>query len=100
MIRKLGYRVLEARTAEEAERVVARTPIQVDKLITEVLISGASGVALGSRVRHLQPQMRIVYTVCEAHEEVMPSGALGRATVLRKPFTVAELSEAFKGQIS
>ncbi len=97
VIRKQGYRVLEASTAEEAERVVSHTPHVIHKLVTEVLISGASGVALGSRLRLLQPNLGIVYTVCEAHEAVVPREALGRATVLRKPFTVAGLSGALKG---
>lgn len=97
VIRKQGYRVLEAGTAEEAESVVAKTPYAVDTLVTEVLISGASGVALGSRLRLLQPHMGIVYTVCEAHEAVVPRGAMGEARVLRKPFTVAGLSGALKG---
>jgi CheY-like chemotaxis protein len=94
VIRKQGYRVLEAGTAEEAERVVARTPYPLHKLVTEVLISGASGVALGSRLRLLQPNLGIVYTVCEEHDAVVPREALGRSIVLRKPFTVAGLSGA------
>ena len=97
VIRKQGYRVLEASTAEEAESVVAKTPYAVDTLVTEVLISGMSGVALGCRLRLLQPHMGIVYTVCEAHEAVVPRGAMGEARVLRKPFTVAGLSGALKG---
>lgn len=97
VIRRQGYRVLEASTAEEAERVAAETPFPVDKLVTEVLISGASGVALGSRLRVLRPGIGIVYTVCEAHEDVVPRGALGHDTVLKKPFTVAGLSDALNG---
>lgn len=97
VIRKQGYRVLEASTAEEAERIASRTPHSLHKLITEVLISGESGVALGSRLRLLQPNLGIVYTVCEAHEAVLPREALGHAIVLRKPFTVAGLSGALEG---
>jgi CheY-like chemotaxis protein len=96
VLSKLGYRVLEARTAEEAEREVAKAAHAVDTLVTEVLISGTSGLALGSRLRLLQPHMGIVYTVCEAHEAVVPPGMLRRATMLRKPFTVNGLSGAVR----
>ena len=96
VLSRLGYRVLEARTAEEAERAVAKHAQAVDTLVTEILISGTSGTALGSRLRLMQPQMGIVYTVCEAHEAVVPAGMLRRATMLRKPFTVAGLSVAVK----
>lgn len=97
VVRKQGYQVLEAGTAEEAERIAAQTSQPVDKLVTEVFISGASGVALGARLRQLRPQMSVIYTVCEAHEAVLPPGALGGAMVLRKPFTVAGLSDALRG---
>ena len=96
VLSKLGYRVLEARTVEEAEQAVATAEQAVDTLVTEILISGTSGMALGSRLRLLQPHMGIVYTVCEAHEAVVPPGMLRRATTLRKPFTVAGLSFAVK----
>jgi CheY-like chemotaxis protein len=96
VIRKQGYSVLEAGTVEEAEMVAARTPVPLHKLVTEVLISGASGVALGSRLRLLQPGLGIVYTACEAHEAVLPREALGQSIVLRKPFTVAGLSGALE----
>ncbi|MBL0161375.1 MAG: hypothetical protein IPP47_30505 [Bryobacterales bacterium] len=95
--RKQGYQVLEARTAEEAERIAGETVLPVERLVTEVFVAGASGVALGSRLRQLQPQMSVIYTVCEAHEAVLPPGALGEATVLRKPFTVAGLTDALRG---
>ena len=97
VIRKQGFRVLEARTAEEAERVVAETPFPVDTLVTEVLIAGASGLALGSRLRLLQPHLAIGYTACEAHAAVVPRGALSQATVLKKPFTADGLADALKG---
>ncbi|HEY3441953.1 MAG TPA: hypothetical protein VGK29_14420 [Paludibaculum sp.] len=95
--RKQGYRVLEARSAEEAERIAGQEALPVDKLVTEVLIAGSSGVALGSRLRLLQPRMTVIYTVCEAHGAVLPPGALADAMVLRKPFTVAGLSDALRG---
>jgi len=97
VVRKEGYRVLEARTAEEAERIAGESALPIERLVTEVLVAGSSGVALGSRLRLLQPQMSVIYTVCEAHEAVLPPGALGEATVLRKPFTVAGLSGALRG---
>jgi two-component system, cell cycle sensor histidine kinase and response regulator CckA len=92
MLRRSGYRVIEAPSPVEAV-IIARTaqPL-VDVLLTDVVMPGMSGIELAAHVREAMPAIPIL--LMSGHtagslpgEAVLPSGT----TLIRKPFTMAAL---------
>jgi CheY-like chemotaxis protein len=59
LLRIEGYRVLEARSTQEALRVLARE--HVDVLLTDVVMPGSDGIELSERARQMQPQIRVIF---------------------------------------
>jgi len=55
-----GYRVLEATNGEDAITVVKNSPDPINLLLTDVLMPAMSGVELSSRLRKLQPELRVL----------------------------------------
>ena len=60
LLRIEGYRVLEARSTEEALRVLAREPL-IDVLFTDIVMPGSDGIELAERARQMQPQIRVIF---------------------------------------
>ena len=59
LLRIEGYRVLEARSTQEALRVLARE--HVDVLFTDIVMPGSDGIELAERARQMQPQIRVIF---------------------------------------
>lgn len=85
MLRAEGYRVLKARTPEEAELVFEQRPAEIDLLLSDVQMPGMSGPELGTRLRCVRPDLPIIFMTghpCQI-------AALGK--VLEKPFGMDDL---------
>ena len=82
-----GYRVYEAATGEELERVLAHEP--VDGVLLDIRFGTDDGVVLAERLRSLHPDVRIAFL----------SGSLDRGQqgpaegFLAKPFSLEALAE-------
>jgi signal transduction histidine kinase len=84
VLRRAGFRVHEASTAEEA---LAAT-VEVDLLITDLALTGLSGKVLAQRMRVAQPNLRVLYTSGHTGAAVTGSGVdLSGPEFLQKPFT-------------
>jgi DNA-binding response OmpR family regulator len=85
-----GYRVYEAATGEELERVVAAEP--VDAVLLDIRFGADDGVALAERLRTRHPDLRIAFL----------SGSLDRGQTgpaegfLAKPFSLEALAETVR----
>ena len=86
-----GYRVVEAEGGRAA--AVARRQ-QLDLLLTDLLLSGTTGVELAARLRRIQPGLRMVYASGYTRAAAEASGLLppGEA-FLGKPFAASALDE-------
>jgi CheY-like chemotaxis protein len=94
LLERRGYRVLSAGDAAEAEALVTATP--VDVLLTDVVMPGASGPELTSRLMARQPSLRVVYMSGYTEDAIVHHGVLQPGVIfLHKPFT----SEALAGKI-
>ncbi|MGC4115292.1 MAG: PAS domain S-box protein [Myxococcales bacterium] len=85
-----GYSVAEARSADEALRVLSERPI--DLVISDVVMSGMSGVQLLERVRERSPAMP--FLLCSGFDDELYSrGTLPAENVsfLAKPFDLGRL---------
>jgi two-component system, cell cycle sensor histidine kinase and response regulator CckA len=93
LLERQGYRVLEARDAEEALRVAAAEPGVIELLVTDVVMPGPSGPELFQRLSPLRPLMRVLYLSGYTDEAIVKRGVLTEGTpFLQKPFTATALS--------
>ncbi|MEM9558067.1 MAG: ATP-binding protein [Acidobacteriota bacterium] len=83
-LRHLGYRVLTASNAAEAEAVASREPI--DLLLTDIVMPGVGGPELAQRLLERQPTLAVLFMTGYAQREALQH--IGRAvSVVHKPFT-------------
>ena len=95
MLGDLGYRVVEAATAEEALRVVA-SGARVDVVITDHLMPGMTGTALAHTLRDLRTDLPVL--VVSGYAEV--DGIASDLPRLTKPFRKDELAASLAGLVS
>jgi PAS domain S-box-containing protein len=84
---KSGYRVIEARHAEEALLVAERHTGALHLLLTDLVMPGLNGLELARRLVALKPGLRVIYMSGYSdtllHEGILPPGT----AFLSKPFT-------------
>ncbi len=99
-LRASHYTVIEARSSEEALRLVAGTSI--DLLLTDVVLPGFTGSELADRLRRARPGLRVLYM-----SGYPGDGTIGRAGTfedlkpfLAKPFSIGELTAAVRSALA
>jgi CheY-like chemotaxis protein len=94
ILRTRGYRVLEAREAAEAFRLVREHAGRIDLLVTDIVMPGMSGPALVERLLAAMPGLRVLYITGYAEEAIERRGALpAGGALLEKPFTAQQLAD-------
>jgi PAS domain S-box-containing protein len=89
-----GYRVHEADGPVEARKLFARYHDELDLLVTDVMMPGENGADLANALREEKPGLRVLYVSGYPGEDLARLGRLsGEVELLRKPFTVRELTE-------
>jgi two-component system, cell cycle sensor histidine kinase and response regulator CckA len=92
VLRKHGYRVVEAGTAEEAIWFIEAFTEPIDVLLMDINLPDGWGASVAQRLREVHPEMSVVYTTGYAESDPILSGALNDAKhVLRKPFSSEQL---------
>lgn len=92
LMRRRGFQVLEAGSAEEASRLIEIFHDPIDVLLMDINLPDGWGGTLAQALLEEHPEMVVVYTTGYASEDPILSGALNDAPyVLRKPFTSEEL---------
>ncbi len=89
-----GYKVLEARGAEEGLQLFQQNAGLIDLLLTDISMPGMNGCELAARLEALQPGLRVLLT--SGYMEIPPSHCgteLPASSYLLKPFTTANLVE-------
>lgn len=88
-----GYRVLEARNAEEGLRLFEKNHNEVDLVLTDVVMPGMNGPQLVRRLSANAPGLRAIFMSGYTDNEVVRRG-LGDPNIayLQKPFTVDALA--------
>ena len=86
-----GYRVLEAEDAEHAFKTLS-DPIEIDLLLTDIVMPGKSGVELLAQANVVRPNLRAVFMSGYAGDLMAQHGELMREeSFLEKPFTKRSL---------
>jgi|GEM_PF-265319 len=90
LLRELGYRVIEAASAETAE-ALAPGGQGIDMLVTDIIMPGAPGHVLAARLRQERADLPVLFITGYGGDAV-----LGDAPVLLKPFTEMALARAVR----
>jgi PAS domain S-box-containing protein len=94
---RLGYKVLEAdgpAAALELGRVYVGS---IDLLLTDVVMPGRDGRALGAELRALRPKLRVLFMSGHTDDSVIREGTLEPGTAfVQKPFTSAALAHRLR----
>jgi two-component system cell cycle sensor histidine kinase/response regulator CckA len=97
MLVMLGYRVLEARTGQEAVRLLRRGAHRIDGVLTDVAMPGIGGRELGETIARCWPQIRVLYMSGFAANRMVSEGALDPSVpFIQKPFTSEQLGRRMR----
>jgi PAS domain S-box-containing protein len=101
ILKRYGYSVLSAPSAEEAVRVSRTHAGAIDLLLTDVVMPGQSGPSLATLLTTERPEMRVLHMSGYTDDAVVRHGALsGTAAFLQKPFTPEGLSRKVEEVLS
>jgi len=89
-----GYKVIEAHTPEEAERLAGNNGAEIHLLLTDIVMPGSSGRELAKRLTGRYPNLRVLYMSGYTYNVIAQDGTLEEGiSFLQKPFTPQVLSE-------
>ena len=101
MLQNLGYRVLAARSGEEALRVAGSHDGQIDLALLDIILPDMGGKDIYPRLLASRPNLRVIvcsgYTLNGPAQEILKQGAQG---FIQKPYTMAALSEKLSATIN
>jgi len=94
MLESLGYKVLTAKSGEQAIEVYAQNRSEIDLVILDIIMPRMGGREIYDKLKELNPDIRILissgYSIYGQAEEIMRRGGKG---FIQKPFTIEKLSE-------
>ena len=89
----MGYRVLAASRADEAQRIAEHHVGPIHLLLTDVVMPGGSGPELAERLAVRYPRMRILYMSGYTNDAIVHRGVIAPGIeLLEKPFTPEALT--------
>ncbi|WP_119680643.1 histidine kinase famiy protein [Indioceanicola profundi] len=99
-LRKLGYRVLSARSGEEALQIVERE-LGIDLLFSDLVMPGGmNGLVLAEQVRERLPDIRVLLTTGYADEPMEDKPRTAYMDVLSKPYRRTELADRVRAALN
>jgi two-component system, cell cycle sensor histidine kinase and response regulator CckA len=101
MIERLGYRVADAGSGDEALALVEKQNVRPDVVLTDLVLPGISGRQLAEQLCRILPEAKIIYMSGYADDAIARDGTIGAdVAFLQKPFTLASLSEKIKSVLA
>lgn len=92
MLRKRGYRVLEASNGGEALLICEEHSGPIHLLLTDVIMPHLSGRALAHKLASMRPDMKVLYMSGYTDNIILPHGMMeAKIAFIQKPFTPEEL---------
>jgi PAS domain S-box-containing protein len=88
LLRRAGYTVMEAIDAKGAIEIAKERNGVIDLVLTDVIMPGMTGADLAAYLRHLWPDMTILFMSGYASDHISRAGVPESEThILEKPFT-------------
>jgi PAS domain S-box-containing protein len=92
-----GYRVIEAHNGQAALQALAKSPLHVDLVVTDLVMPDMGGRALVAQLRQKWPALPVVYVSGYTEGLSAERGSNPEDTrLLHKPFTPAELMRVIR----
>jgi len=92
ILRREGYEVLEAGTAEEATAIASDHAEPIDLLLTDVMLPGMGGRGLAEQIGAEHADLKVVYISGFTEDETVRAGQFPPGSkFLQKPFTLSAL---------
>ncbi len=97
VLRDHGYNLIEAANGGEALLASEKHQAQIPLMVTDMVMPQMSGRELAARLRHLRPEMRVLYMSGYTDDAVVHRGSLEPGMFfLQKPFTGRELARTVR----
>lgn len=97
ILERYGYRVVLARTGDEALKAAAQEP-RFDLVVTDLMLPGMNGRELADRLVETNPALRVLFLSGYAENAVVHQGILDPGVnFLAKPFSTASLIRRVRG---
>jgi len=90
VLESAGYRVLMARSTDEAMAIAARPDESLDVLVTDVAMPGGSGQLLARRLTLSRPSMQVLF-ISGYPSRLVDDAGMPAARFLQKPFSMDQL---------
>ena len=87
MLRRRGYRILEAPDAVTAERIFAEHGSPIHLLLSDVVMPNQSGRELAERLRARDPNLRVLFMSGYTDDAILHHHIESGTAFLQKPFT-------------
>jgi PAS domain S-box-containing protein len=100
ILSRLGYTFIMAETPEEALQICRRPEVEIDVLLTDVVMPGMSGKELWELFRLERPDTKVIYMSGYTAEVISRQGVLDSGVhFIQKPFSTAELGKKLQSVI-
>ncbi|MFC1798642.1 PAS domain S-box protein [Thermodesulfobacteriota bacterium] len=97
ILERLGYRILEARTGQEAVDVAKTFEGEIHIALLDIILPDLKGKAIYPLLMEARPNMKVIvcsgYSIDGPAREIIAAGAQG---FIQKPFSMVSLSEKLK----
>ncbi len=92
-LESLGYRVIQAESGPQAQRLLAESP-EIDLLFTDVVMPGGmTGRQLSEAAKQLRPRLKTLFTSGYTQNSIVHQGRLDEGiSFLAKPYRLKDLS--------
>ena len=89
---KFGYHVYSAHNGVDALKLIKAENIQVDILVTDLIMPEMNGKELALRIKKIFPEIKILYTSGYTNKHIVHQGILEKGIYfIRKPYSVTTL---------
>ena len=93
ILKALGYRVLTARSGEQALEVYRSAKDRIDLVLLDFMMPSMTGDEAFRQLKSIDPEARVVMSGYNAEKELEAILSLGFDGFLKKPFKVYELTK-------
>ena len=97
ILERLGYRVLQARTGEEAVEIAKKFDGRIDLALLDIKLPDMSGTQVYPLIMEARPNLKVIvcsgYSIDGPAQPILDAGAEG---FIQKPFLVLTLAEKLK----